>query len=77
MCYLLANNITICVNFLLFVHLEICLFLFTPQPSRAVGLMFLPMLSGWAVGRVAGKVCPVGISETVRCRKLILGRDIA
>ena len=29
------------------------------------------------VGRAAGKkVCPGCISETVRCRKLILGRDI-
>ena len=27
-------------------------------------------------GRPAGKVCPACISETVRCRKLILGRDI-
>ena len=27
-------------------------------------------------GRAAGKVCPGCISETVRCRKLILGRDI-
>ena len=27
---------------------------------------------GWA----AGKVCPACISETVRCRKLVLGRDI-
>ena len=27
-------------------------------------------------GRSAGKVCPGCISETVRCRKLILGRDI-
>ena len=29
-------------------------------------------VSGW----VARKVCPGYISETVRCRKLILGRDI-
>ena len=27
-------------------------------------------------GRAAGKVCPACISETLRCRKLILGRDI-
>ena len=26
--------------------------------------------------RAAGKVCPCCISETERCRKLILGRDI-
>ena len=31
-------------------------------------------MGGWSVGRV--KVCPGYISETVRCRKLILGRDI-
>ena len=30
----------------------------------------------WAVRQAAGKVCPACISETVRCRKLILGRDI-
>ena len=30
-------------------------------------------MGGWAGGR---KVCPGCISETVRCRKLILGRDI-
>ena len=29
-------------------------------------------MGGWA----AGKVCPGCISEIVRCRKLILGRDI-
>ena len=33
------------------------------------------MVPGWAF-RGAGKVCPGCISETVRCRKLILGRDI-
>ena len=50
---------------------------------RAVGVLFSPMVSGWAGGRPgwrAGgrreKVCPGCISETVRCRKLILGRDI-
>ena len=57
--------------------------LFTPQPLRAVGVLFSPMVSGWAGvlagGRIGGwreKVCPGCISETVRCRKLILGRDI-
>ena len=33
----------------------------------------------WMGGRAGGrreKVCPACISETVRCRKLILGRDI-
>ena len=49
--------------------------LFTPQPLRAVGVLFSPMVSGWAGGRQE-KVCPGCIPETVRCRKLILGRDI-
>ena len=52
---------------------------FTPQPLRAVGVLFSPMVSGWAVGRAGGrqeKVSPGCISETIRCRKLILGRDI-
>ena len=48
---------------------------FTPQPLRAVGVLFSPMVSGRAGGR-REKVCPGCISETVRCRKLILGRDI-
>ena len=47
-------------------------------------VLFSPMVSGWAGvraggGRVGGRreiVCPGCISETVRCRKLILGRDI-
>ena len=30
----------------------------------------------WMGGWGAGKVCPACISETVRCRELILGRDI-
>ena len=34
---------------------------FTPWPLRAFGVLFLPMVSAWAC-----------ISETVRCRKLIL-----
>ena len=53
--------------------------LFTPQPLRAVGVLFSPMVSGRAGGRLGGRreiVCPGCISETVRCRKLILGRDI-
>ena len=29
--------------------------IFTPQPLRAVGVLFSPMLSGWAGGWVAGK----------------------
>ena len=47
----------------------------TPQPLRAVGVLFSPMVSEWAAGQ-REKVCPGCISETVRCRKLILGRDI-
>ena len=53
---------------------------FTPQPLRAVGVLFSPMVSGWTGGRPGGWreiVCPGCISETVRCRKLILGRDIS
>ena len=49
--------------------------IFTPQSLRAVGVLFSPMVSGWAGGR-REKVCLGCISETVRCRKLILGRDI-
>ena len=54
--------------------------LFTPEPLRAVRVLFSPMVSGWAsrrLGRRAvGKGCPGCIPETVRCWKLILGRDI-
>ena len=49
--------------------------LFTPQPLRADGVLFSPMVSGWVGGR-REIVCPGCISETVRCRKFILGRDI-
>ena len=48
---------------------------FTLQPIRAVGVLFSPIVSGWA-GWQREKVCPGCISETVRCRKLILGKDI-
>ena len=48
---------------------------FYPQPLRAVGVLFSPMVSGWASGW-REKVCSGCISETVRCRKLILGTDI-
>ena len=48
---------------------------FTPQPLRAVGVLFSPMVSGWAGGR-REIVCLGCISETVRCRKFILGRNI-
>ena len=64
-------------------YLYIYFFVITPQPLRAVGVLFLPMVSRWvdvlAGGQVSGrreKVCPGCISETERCRKLILGRDI-
>ena len=46
----------------------------TPQSLSAVRVLFLSMVSGWAGG--GKKFCPGCISETVRCRKLILGRDI-
>ena len=42
----------------------------------AVGVLFSPMVSRWAGGWSKGKVCPDCFSETIRCRKLILGRDI-
>ena len=29
--------------------------IFTPQPLRAVGVLFSPMVSGWAGGQAAGK----------------------
>ena len=48
---------------------------FTPQPFRAVGVLFSPMVSRKA-GGWREKVCPGCNSETIRCRKLILGRDI-
>ena len=47
----------------------------TAQPLRAVGVLFSPMVSRWE-GRQREKVCQFCISETVRCGKLILGRDI-
>ena len=42
--------------------------------KRCRGIVFTHgvRMGGWA----AGKVCPGCISETVRCRKFILGRDI-
>ena len=55
--------------------------LFTPQPLRAVRVLFSPMVSRWAAGIHASgqreKVCPGYISETVKCWKLLHGRDIA
>ena len=43
--------------------------IFTPQPLRAVGVLFSPMVSGWA-GGPREKVCPGCISETIRCREV-------
>ena len=48
---------------------------FTPLPVRAVGVLFSPTMSGWA-GVRRKKIYPGCVSETVRYRKLILGRDI-
>ena len=47
----------------------------TPQPLKAVRVLFSPMVSGWA-GGPRDKLRQGCISETVRCRKLIHGRDI-
>ena len=74
--------IYLCIYLFIYCFICICT-LFTPQPLRTVGVLFSPMVSRWAGGRpgrrVVGrreKVCPGCISETVRCRKLIFGRDI-
>ena len=50
---------------------------FFPTALKAgiVGVLFSPMVSGWAGGQ-RENVCLACISETVRCRKLMLGRDI-
>ena len=49
---------------------------FIPQLLRAVGVLFHP----WCLdGRAGGRreiVCSGCISETIRCRKFILGRDV-
>ena len=37
---------------------------FTPQPLRAVGVLFSPMVSGWAVGRAgSGKKFVRAVSQ--------------
>ena len=41
-----------------------------------LGYCFQISTHGVQVGRRQEKVCPDCISETVKCRKLILGRDI-
>ena len=47
----------------------------TLGPSFRVEYGFYPLV-GRRVGGRREKVCPACISKTVRCRKLILGRDI-
>ena len=51
---------------------------FIPQPLRAAGLLLSPIVSGlagrWLVG--GEKFVQGCVSETVRCRKLTLDRDI-
>ena len=48
---------------------------FTPHPLR--GIVFTHgVRMGWRASGWQEIVCPGCISETVRCRKLILGRDI-
>ena len=57
----------------------LCLFsVFPPESLRAVRVLISPLVcpDGWAGWWVAGKVCPAFISETIRCRKFILGREI-
>ena len=58
--------------FLAFTYLSTFL---SPQPLRADKVLFSPIVSGWA-GGWQEKVCLGCISETARCRKLILARDI-
>ena len=68
--------------FVIYVYLQIkkyqytnLFIIVTPKPLRAVGVLFSPIVSGWE-GRRREEVCSACILETVRCRKLILGRDI-
>ena len=49
--------------------------IFTSLPVRAVRVVFSLMPSGWAGGQWQ-TFCTGCISETIMCRKLILGRDI-
>ena len=51
-----------------------CLNLYPTALKGCQGIVFIHGV-GWAVGQ-REKVCPGCISEAVRCRKLILGRDI-
>ena len=36
--------------------------IFTPQPLRAVGVLFSPMVSGWAGGRASGRAAGNSLS---------------
>ena len=45
-------------------------------PIAHKGCQSIAFTFGVRMGRQREKVCPGCISETVRCRKLILGRDI-
>ena len=45
--------------------------LFTAQPLMAVPVLFLPMVSRWVV---CGKKLVWTVSETVWCKKLIIGK---
>ena len=51
-----------------------------PLPLRHVRVLFSPMVSGWAshlaIVTFTFKIVSGNISETVRYRKLTLGRDI-
>ena len=51
---------------------------FTPQPLRCAGIVF-PMMSRREFGQASGwqeKAYPGCITETLRCRKLVIDRDI-
>ena len=66
---------------MIFKQLAMVAILFLPHsPKGLLGYCFHPWcLDGRPGGRAGGrreKVCPGCIPETVRCRKLILGRDI-
>ena len=49
-------------------------FNFYPKPVGFWGIFFTHGV--WMDRRAGEKVCLGSISETIRCRKLILGRDI-
>ena len=63
-----------CLVLILYLYIHFC-----PTALKGCWVLFSPMVSRWAGGRLDGrweKVCLGCISETVRCRKFILGRDI-